>query len=122
MRVRWAPAAATAVTLGLTATALAAARDARAARDELSTRLESLAQLIGGVAHDLNNVVNVIQGYADFTAEQMSALAQDDPRLRPAVEDLEQVRSAAQQAVRLTRQLITTCNNDHTMSDKGNRM
>jgi signal transduction histidine kinase len=106
MRMRWAP----------------GARDARVARDELSTRLESLAQLMGGVAHDLNNAVNVIQGYADLTAEQMSALAQDDPRLRPAVEDLEQVRSAAQQAVRLTRQLVTMCNNKNTMSDERNRV
>jgi signal transduction histidine kinase len=69
-------------------------------------RPEGLGPLIGGVAHDLNNLIYVIQGYADFTAEQVSALAEDDARLRPAVEDLDQVRSAAQQAAQLTRQLL----------------
>jgi two-component system, cell cycle sensor histidine kinase and response regulator CckA len=69
-------------------------------------RPESLGPLIGGLAHDLNNLIYAIQGYADFTAEQVALLAEDDPRLRPAVQDLDQVRSAAQKAARLTRQLL----------------
>jgi PAS domain S-box-containing protein len=72
-----------------------------------SQRLESLGQLVGGVAHDFNNLLNVIQGYADFSAEQVQALAQADARLGPVLDDIEQVRVAAQQATLLTRQLLT---------------
>jgi PAS domain S-box-containing protein len=72
-----------------------------------SQRLESLGQLVGGVAHDFNNLLNVIQGYADFTAEQVRPLAVADSRLEPVLDDIEQVRVAAQQATRLTRQLLT---------------
>jgi hypothetical protein len=72
-----------------------------------SQRLESLGQLVGGVAHDFNNLLNVIQGYADFAAEQVQPLATADPRLEPVLDDIEQVRVAAQQATRLTRQLLT---------------
>ncbi len=76
-------------------------------RHEHSQRLESLGQLIGGVAHDFNNLLNVISGYADFTAEQLETLAADDERLVPVLADVEQVRTAAQQAIRVTRQLLT---------------
>jgi hypothetical protein len=76
-------------------------------RLQQSQRLESLGQLVGGVAHDFNNLLNVIQGYADFSAEQVQALAQADARLEPVLDDIEQVRVAAQQATRLTRQLLT---------------
>jgi PAS domain S-box-containing protein len=70
-------------------------------------RLESLGQLVGGVAHDFNNLLGIISGYTDFTIEQLQPLAKEDTRLVPLLEDIEQVRSAAQQAVRVTRQLLT---------------
>jgi hypothetical protein len=76
-------------------------------RLQQSQRLESLGQLVGGVAHDFNNLLNVIQGYADFTAEEIGRRAQADPQLAPVLEDLGQVQAAAQQAGRLTRQLLT---------------
>src|ERR1035441_1568451 len=76
-------------------------------RLQQSQRLESLGQLVGGVAHDFNNLLNVIQGYADFSAEQIQTLAPGDARLEPVLEDIEQVRVAARQATRLTRQLLT---------------
>ncbi len=72
-----------------------------------SERLESLGQLVGGVAHDFNNLLNVIQGYTDFTAEEIGRRAQADPELAPVLEDIGQVQAAAQQAGRLTRQLLT---------------
>jgi PAS domain S-box-containing protein len=81
-------------------------------RLQQSQRLESLGQLVGGVAHDFNNLLNVIQGYSDFSAEQVQALAPGDPRLEPVLEDIEQVRVAAQQASRLTRQLLTFARED----------
>jgi PAS domain S-box-containing protein len=76
-------------------------------RLQQSVRLESLGQLVGGVAHDFNNLLNLIAGYSDFTAEQLGALAQEDERIHPVLADVEQVRAAAQQAIRVTRQLLT---------------
>ena len=76
-------------------------------RLQQSLRLESLGQLVGGVAHDFNNLLNLIAGYSDFTAEQLGALALEDERIQPVLADVEQVRIAAQQAIRVTRQLLT---------------
>jgi len=77
-------------------------------RLQQSQRLESLGQLVGGVAHDFNNLLNVIQGYADEAAEQVQSLVQADAGFAPdLLDDIEQVRVAAQQAIRLTRQLLT---------------
>jgi PAS domain S-box-containing protein len=83
-------------------------------RLQQSQRLESLGQLVGGVAHDFNNLLNVIQGYADFTAEEIEPLAQSDQRLAPVLDDIGQVRVAAQQAARLTRQLLTFARHEVT--------
>ena len=77
-------------------------------------RLESLGQLVGGVAHDFNNLLSVIQGYADFTVEQIQPLTQADARLEPVLDDVEQIRVAAQQAIRLTRQLLTFARHEVT--------
>jgi PAS domain S-box-containing protein len=83
-------------------------------RAQQTQRLESLGQLVGGVAHDFNNLLNVIQGYTEFTAEEIQPLAQADPKLAPVLEDIEQVRAAAQQAARLTRQLLTFARHEVT--------
>src|SRR5260370_33978995 len=77
-------------------------------------RLESLGQLVGGVAHDFNNLLNVIEGYTDFAAEQVTVLAREDPRLGPVLADIEQVQVAAQQAIRVTRQLLTSSRHEAT--------
>jgi signal transduction histidine kinase/CheY-like chemotaxis protein len=62
-------------------------------------RLESLGRLAGGVAHDFNNLLGIILNYAAFVAEAVAD--------RPEVEaDVAQVRSAAQRAAGLTRQLL----------------
>jgi CheY-like chemotaxis protein len=78
-----------------------------------SERLESLGQLVGGAAHDFNNLLNVIQGYTDFTAEEIGRRAQADPELAPVLEDIGQVQAAAQQAGRLTRQLLRRTLGEH---------
>jgi signal transduction histidine kinase len=62
-------------------------------------RLESLGQLAGGVAHDFNNLLAVILNCADFVAE---ATADNEP----VRADVEQIRTAAERAARLTRQLL----------------
>jgi signal transduction histidine kinase/ActR/RegA family two-component response regulator len=72
-----------------------------------SQRLESLGQLVGGVAHDFNNLLGIICGYTEFAAEELQPLAAEDERLVPLVENIEQVQAAAQQAIRVTRQLLT---------------
>jgi hypothetical protein len=91
---------------------LDAERERLQRRQQQSQRLESLGQLVGGVAHDFNNLLNVISGYADFTAEQLQALAEGDERIVPVLADVEQVRTAANQAIRVTRQLLTFARSD----------
>jgi PAS domain S-box-containing protein len=74
-------------------------RKALEARSNQSQRLESLGQLAGGVAHDFNNLLAVILNYAAFVAEAVT----DNDAARA---DVEQIRSAAERAARLTHQLL----------------
>jgi signal transduction histidine kinase len=84
------------------------------AQDRLrhAERMESLGQLVGGIAHDFNNLLNVIGGYGDLIAEEIAGLAGEDARLGSVLDDVEQVRGAAQRAVRLTRQLLIFARSD----------
>ncbi|HEX4253874.1 MAG TPA: PAS domain S-box protein [Streptosporangiaceae bacterium] len=91
-----------------------AERERTERRAHQTQRLESLGQLVGGVAHDFNNLLNVIQGYTDFTAQEIQPMAESDPKLAPVLDDIEQVRVAAQQAARLTRQLLTFARHEVT--------
>ncbi len=85
-----------------------------AAQDRLrhAERMESLGQLVGGIAHDFNNLLNVIAGFADMLAEEITGLASEDARLGSVLGDVEQVRGAAQRAIRLTRQLLIFARSD----------
>ena len=62
-------------------------------------RMESIGRLAGGVAHDFNNVLTAIFGYAELLAESFPAGASERG-------DLEEIRKAAQRASGLTRQLL----------------
>jgi PAS domain S-box-containing protein len=62
-------------------------------------KMEAVGVLAGGVAHDFNNIVTVINGYSDFL---LNDLAGDDPRH----DDLEQIKQAGQRAASLTAQLL----------------
>ena len=75
-------------------------------------RMESLGQLVGGIAHDFNNLLNVIGGFSDMLAEEIAGLAAEDARLGSVLDDVEQVRGAAQRATRLTRQLLIFARSD----------
>jgi PAS domain S-box-containing protein len=62
-------------------------------------RLESVGQLAGGIAHDFNNLLGVILNYAAFVAESI-----DDGS--PVLEDVDEIRRAAERGAALTRQLL----------------
>jgi PAS domain S-box-containing protein len=63
-------------------------------------RLESVGRLTAGVAHNFNNLLMVIGGYAEVARAK---LADDQAGARSALDDVE---TATRQAVRLTRQLL----------------
>jgi PAS domain S-box-containing protein len=62
-------------------------------------KMEAVGRLAGGVAHDFNNMMMIIIGFADFLCH---ALEPDDPRRL----DAEEIRKAAERAAGLTRQLL----------------
>lgn len=63
-------------------------------------RLESLGSLAGGISHDFNNLLTVINGYADLVCE---ALPTDSLML----EMIREVRRAGERAAELTKRLLT---------------
>ena len=64
-----------------------------------SQKLEAVGQLAGGVAHDFNNIMGVILGYAELAQSRV-------PRESPVATQLGHVRAAAERAASLTRQLL----------------
>ncbi|MDD5627763.1 MAG: response regulator [Elusimicrobia bacterium] len=62
-------------------------------------KMESVGRLAGGVAHDFNNMLSAINGYAQLLQQ---SLPPDDPRRA----DAEQILAAGARAAVLTRQLL----------------
>jgi signal transduction histidine kinase/CheY-like chemotaxis protein len=62
-------------------------------------KMEAVGRLAGGIAHDFNNLLTAIFGYADL-------LAEDLPPGSPAQADVKEIRTAANRASALTRQLL----------------
>ena len=63
-------------------------------------KMEAIGQLAGGVAHDFNNILSAIVGYAHLT---LMKLADDDP----LKDNLEQILGASERAATLTQSLLT---------------
>ncbi len=73
-------------------------------------KMESIGRLAGGVAHDYNNMLSIISGYAELALEKVSP---SDP-LHP---DLTAILSAAKRSTDITRQLLAFARNQ-TISPK----
>jgi two-component system cell cycle sensor histidine kinase/response regulator CckA len=74
-------------------------RGALEAQLRQSQKLEAVGRLAGGVAHDFNNMLGVILGYADMALRKLSPI---DPLGR----NLAAIRDAAQRSAELTQQLL----------------
>ena len=61
--------------------------------------MEAIGRLAGGIAHDLNNALTAINGYAELALTTLAA----DHEARP---DVEEVRRGAERAASVTRQLL----------------
>ncbi len=62
-------------------------------------RMEAIGTLAGGMAHEIKNLMTIIQGYTDLAITEVDEST-------PLHEDLKQTRSAAMRAVDLTSQLL----------------
>jgi nitrogen-specific signal transduction histidine kinase/CheY-like chemotaxis protein len=66
-----------------------------------SRKLEAIGQLAGGVAHDFNNILGAISGYAELIRQRFGA---DNPKLTKYTTT---ILAAARRAAELTAQLLT---------------
>ena len=62
-------------------------------------KMESVGRLAGGVAHDFNNMLNIILGYTEMALDEID---QD----QPLHQELKEVLNAAQRSAEITRQLL----------------
>jgi two-component system, cell cycle sensor histidine kinase and response regulator CckA len=98
--------------------------DRRQLEDQLrqAQKMEAIGRLAGGIAHDLNNALTAIAGYAELALGQVAAD-------QPARADIEEIRRAAERAGSVTKQLLAFSRNklleprlfslDHTVESIG---
>jgi PAS domain S-box-containing protein len=71
-----------------------------AAQLQQTHKMEAVGRLAGGVAHDFNNMLNVILGYSEIALGRINATD-------PLHGNLEEIRKAAERSADLTRQLLS---------------
>ena len=73
----------------------------RTTQDQLmrSSRMEALGRLAGGVAHDFNNLVTIINGYGQMALDKSAPES-------PVAGYVQEIRKAGDRATALTRQLL----------------
>ena len=78
-------------------------------RRQMTARFDSLARLSGGVAHDFNNILNVILSYDEFAKDAVVEAAGTlltEAEASAIVGDLDKVHSAGERAARITHKLL----------------
>jgi PAS domain S-box-containing protein len=85
------------------------ATDEMKLRDQLvhSERLSAMAELIGGVAHEINNPLQTIIGAAELMLQEAPAPSGPEPGADALRRDLELVRSEAGRAGQIVRNLLS---------------
>jgi signal transduction histidine kinase/CheY-like chemotaxis protein len=78
---------------------MAARLEQRAVFLRKGQRLEAVGELAGGIAHDFNNLLTVILGYSESLREYL-------PATGAGAAELSELRTAAERAATLTRQLL----------------
>jgi PAS domain S-box-containing protein len=76
-------------------------------------KMESVGRLAGGVAHDFNNMLNVILGFTELAMNRVSTAfpTKTDPdkrnaHLKEIRTDLDEIRKAGERSAEITRQLL----------------
>ncbi|MHB1459908.1 MAG: LytS/YhcK type 5TM receptor domain-containing protein [Armatimonadota bacterium] len=67
-------------------------------------KMDAVGRLAGGVAHDFNNMLSVILGYADIAMKQLSPSD-------PIYDDINEIHKAGQRSAELTNQLLAFSRN-----------
>ncbi len=84
---------------------ITALRQAEAEREKMqaqllhSQKMEAIGRLAGGVAHDFNNMLSVINGYSELLLSRL-------PMDNPMVPELQEIRNAGGRSADLVRQLL----------------
>ncbi len=70
-------------------------------------KMEAIGRLAGGVAHDFNNMLGIIMGYAELTLMKLNPSD-------PLYDDINEILNAAKRSSELTRQLLAFSRNQKT--------